>query len=191
MAQLVIPGAAQVAINMECSGQKVVNVIGISTAGPTTATEIAEVVRAAWEKTGGPLKARPPQVKMISYKVTKLDAGGAVIDVASAATGGSSTSSLSTMAASALILLGGGSRDRSTRGRLYHGPITEGAITEDGRSILPAYAGSLFTTYKGFRDDIAAAGMSWSVLSRKNSIAYPIDIINVASIIATQRRRLR
>jgi len=191
MPQLVIPGAAQVAIKMSCSGQDVVNVIGLGLAGNVSAEEVGNIVKTAWEANLGPLAYKPSVTKMVSYKVVKLDVGGSVAEIASAKAGGGTSTSLSTMASSALIVLGGGSRDRSTRGRLYHGPLAENAIDPDGRTILTSYRADLETCYKKFRADIAATGHSWSVLSRKNSRAYPIDIVSCASIIATQRRRLR
>lgn len=191
MVQLIIPGAAQVVIKGECSGQEVINVIGLNVAGTVSAESLANAVKTAYEATGGPLALKPTQFKMVSYKAMKLEANGAVAEVASAKTGGSSVPSLSTMAASALIILGGGTRSRSSRGRLYHGPLGETQIDADGRSINATYATQLQSAYNVFSNSIAASGHSWAVLSRKDSLARPVSQLTVASIIATQRRRLR
>lgn len=191
MAQLLIPGAVQVAIRMECSGQDVLNVIGVSGNFDEDLTVIANKVKTAWEKTGGPLRLKFNGVKMIGYRAVRLDAGGSVADVPSSATGGITTGSLATMASSALVNIGTATRNRSQRGRLYHGPLLETDINPDGRTVQATIVTNITSAYNQFRTDLETGGNPWLVLSRKNLSSSPVQTVSVQSIIATQRRRQR
>lgn len=191
MAQLLIPGAIQVSIKMECSGQDVVNVIGLSGDNFTDPNAAVAVVKAAWEKASGPMAIRSNLVRVVSYRAVVLSPVGSVAELGSSSVGGNTTVGISTMAAAALIGIGGATRNRSSRGRMYHGPIGEAQIDPDGRTLLTATRTQLTSVYTVFRNDLSAGGYPWVVLSRKNSTFTPVGEIAVSSIIATQRRRLR
>lgn len=191
MAQLIIPGAIQVAIRMECSGQEVVNVIGLDRNFVSDVGQAAQNVKTAWEATGGPLRLKPSLLKVISYRAVELNESGAVAEVASSASGSVGTSQLATMASSALVNIGAATRNRAQRGRLYHGPLTEGDINGDGRTVLPASVTALGNAYIQFRNQLDAAGTPWAVLSRKNLSFSRVTQVTVQPIIATQRRRQR
>lgn len=191
MPTLIIPGAIQVSIRMECSGQAVVNVIGLDRNFVDDMNVAANNVKNAWEAAGGPLILKPTQVKVLSYRAVDLNAGGAVAEVASTKTGGLSTAQLSTMSSSALVNIGASTRNRSQRGRLYHGPLSETQIDADGRTIPVTTQTSLLQAYTQFKNALDTAGTPWAVLSRKNLSFTRVTSLSVQPVIATQRRRQR
>lgn len=191
MVQLIIPGAFQVTIQGTTGGRAVDNVIGVSNAGGT-ALGAATAVRDAWERLGGPIKALHTSYIMSNYHAVDLSSGtGTIADLASTATGQVGTGSIATRAASALVKWNGGSRSRSTRGRLYFGPLTEAAINADGGTITAATVTDLNARFNQFRNDLTAAGYPLVVLSRKLAASFPVTTQAVESLIATQRRRIR
>lgn len=191
MVQLVIPGAVQVSIKMECSGQEVFNVIGVNGNFGENLTSVLTDVKTAWEAVGGPLRIKPSALRVVSYKAVALEPDGAIAEIGSTATGGLTTGTIATMASSALIILGGGTRNRSARGRLYHGPLHEGDINPDGRQLNTTFITAATAAYTQFRNQLNTSGNQWTVLSRKTSTAAPVESLSVAAIIATQRRRQR
>jgi hypothetical protein len=192
MAPLVIPGTVQVAIEMSCSGQPVWHVVHIfiDEGLDTPATTLADV-KTAWEASGGPLKQHSDAVTMVGYHYTDLRFPDGSVAFLGSSTAGLGTQSLSTMAACALVKLSSGTRDRSKNGRLYHGPLAEGDIAANGRTIEGTKLTSLATAYNQFRTAINVGSRKWVIASRKNLTSFPIESVSVASIVATQRRRLR
>lgn len=192
MAPLVIPGCVQIAIHMEASGQPVYNVIHLFIGeGIDTPTTTLNDVKTAWEASGGPLKTRSDQVKMISYNYTDLRYPDGTVQQLSSSTTGLGTAQFSTMAAAALIKLQSGTRARSKNGRLYHGPLVEGDINADGRTIDSTKLGQLQTAYNAFQTAMNVGERKWVVASRKTLTTAPIANVSIASVVATQRRRLR
>jgi hypothetical protein len=193
MVQLLIPSAYQVSIEMTVSGQQVINVIGIrSDEVQKTANDVCAAVKTGWEIANGPLKQLASQIQMVGYRCTDLRSTNGDIDFQpSTATGGMSGQSLSTLAVAALVQYGQGTRNRSSRGRMYFGPLSEANINTDGRTLLPTSLTSINAAMEVFRSHIAGANMQWAVLSRVQKQAYSINTVQVASVVATQRRRLR
>lgn len=189
---LIIPNAFQVAIEAEAGGQPVVNVIGVTNAAGTAAGAAA-AVKAAWEQANGPLSRLSSLVSARLYRAVDLSSAfGDIAEVTSSAVGGvTTTNSLSTLAASALVTWNGSTRSRSTRGRMYYGPLTETNLNPDGRTLPTATLATFNTMFDLFRTSLASAGYPLAVLSRKNEAAYPVTSSAVQSVIATQRRRIR
>lgn len=193
MATIVIPNTVQVAIEMVCSGQPVVNVLHFQYTGGAQISPAADLttVKNAWEKAAGPLKLKASIVSMVGYKYTYIGAlDGPTSYLASSTTGGSGTA-ISTMAASALVKLGGGTRSRSGSGRLYHGPLQETDINPDGRTLATTSVTAINSAYNFFRNECAIGGLELVVASRKRLTTSLATNIAVSPIIATQRRRLR
>lgn len=192
MATLIIPNAFQVSIEMETFAQPVVNVVGVTSASGT-AQGAAEAVKAAWEGAGKPLSQLSSQVVVRNYRAVDLSTVfGDIADVASTATGGlTPTGGYATLASTALIGWNGASRSRSTRGRLYLGPLLDTQINVDGRTLASATVSAMQNVFGTFRSNLASAGYPLAILSRKNLQAYPVSSHTVSTIIATQRRRLR
>lgn len=192
MATLVVPGAAQVGIEMTCSGQPVWNVIGLNIGATTDppATVLA-VVKTAWEAASGPLKLRSSLLTMVGYHYTDLRTATGAVGFLGSTTAGATSTTLSTMASSGLLKLSTGTRSRSQQGRLYHGPLGEAQINGDGRTLDPTFSGLLGTAYTTFLNALNSGGYPWAIISRKLSEFNDVDTASPAGIIATQRRRLR
>jgi len=194
MAQLIVPNAFQTVVEMEVSGQQIINVIGIHSAdAATSAIQVGVAVQAAWEMTGGPLSQLSTFTNMGGYRTTDLrSADGSINFFGSTAKGGFGASQLSTLAVSGLVQYGTGSRNRSSRGRLYFGPLAENQINADGRTVAAAPRASIGAAFEQFRVTIGGGDLSWAVISRVRSTAYIISTEPVvANVVATQRRRLR
>ncbi|AXH79415.1 MAG: hypothetical protein [Circular genetic element sp.] len=191
MASLVIPGAALVTIRALCSGRSVVNVIGVQNTVGTDPADVLANIKQAWEATSGPLSYRPVGLVMEGYEYTDLSSAEGPTGFLGSTKAGGITSQISTMASAALISLGGGTRSRSARGRLYHGPLTEEQVNADGRTLEATQQGYLNTAYENFRLALKSETSDWVVLSRLKSQYTVIGSVATSSIIATQRRRLR
>lgn len=191
MTALVIPNCFQVTIQMSAGSHAVENVIGVENASGTSAAAAA-AVKAAWEVASGPLANMSNLISMVNYHAVDIGStGGTITDLASSATGGLSTATLSTRAACALIKWNGSNRARSTRGRLYFGPIREADIDPDGATVSSAIRTTFATAFTNFRNSLTSSGYPLVVLSRKTSTATVVTQHAVETLVATQRRRIR
>jgi hypothetical protein len=192
MAQLIIPGAFQVAINAKAGSQDVVNVVGVLNPSGDAAGA-ANAVKTAWTITGGPVKRLSTLYVLSNFTAVDIgNANGSISVVADSTTGGvSTTNAFATAGACALVKWNGGTRSRSTRGRLYFGPIMETDINPDGRTLAGTPQTGIITGFNTFRSSLAASGYPLVVLSRKMSQAFAVTSSTVESTIATQRRRIR
>jgi hypothetical protein len=192
MATLVIPQTMQIAIEMTCSGQPVWNVLHFKDTGTFGVPSVVLAnVKTAWEKAAGPLKIKSSSVTMVGYHYTDLRSTTGAVAFLGSTTAGGVAGGLSTMASTALIKLSTGTRSRSQQGRLYHGPLLETQINTDGRTLDSTHATALATAYNGFISDLNVGTFYWAIASRKLLTSTPITSVGVASVIATQRRRLR
>ena len=191
MGQLVIPDCFQVTIQMTAGGRAVENVIGVRNASGSAAGA-ATNVQSAWEQSSGPLAELSSLVAMVNYHAVDIGSGsGAIADLASTTAGGISASPIATRAASALIQWNGSTRNRSSRGRLYFGPIHAGALNSDGATLDSTYATAYDHAFTLFTNSLSANGYPLVVLSRVLSQAFNVTSHAVEATIATQRRRLR
>jgi hypothetical protein len=150
-------------------------------------------VLAAWKVATGPLSRLSSLVAMTGVRAVDISSGsGAIVTVNDTTAGGvASTNSLATRGACALVQFNGGTRSRSSRGRLYFGPIMETDINVDGATVGGATVANLGTAFTAFRNSLNGSGYPLNVLSRKLSQAFPVTSQTVETIIATQRRRIR
>jgi hypothetical protein len=192
MGQLVIPGCFHVSIEMVAGGRQVVNVIGVANSGGTAAGAGAAVL-AAWKVASGPLSRLSNFVAMTNVHAVDIgSSGGAIVDIPDTTVGGqTTTNSLATRGACMLVRWNGSTRNRSSRGRMYVGPIREADIQADGATMDTTLLATWNTAITNFRSSLAGAGYPLQVLSRKTSTAYPVSTHGCESIIATQRRRIR
>lgn len=192
MTQLIIPGAFQVTIMGVTGGRDTFNVIGVTSA-TSTAAEVAARVKVCWEAEDGPLANLPPAYVVSGYKAVDLSsADGAIAVVESGHAGGLGVgSSIATRAASALVQWNGGTRSRSSRGRLYFGPLAESQIDVDGATLTGSTQTALETAFSDFVSNMNEAPNLLAVLSRKNSSATQVTSHTIETTIATQRRRIR
>lgn len=192
MAQLIIPDAYRVSIEAESGGQTVTNVVGVVNGGGT-ALGAAQAVQTAWKVATGPLTQLTNLYALTGFRALDLSStNGDIAFVADVATGSNaSASGKATNAASALIKWNGGTRSRSSRGRMYYGPLREDQINPDGRTLLTAQVTALNTAFNAFRTSLSSAGYPLAVLSPTLSQAFLVTSSTVESVIATQRRRIR
>lgn len=192
MAQLIIPGAFRVAIEAESGGQVVTNVVGVSNGGGT-AQGAAEAVQTAWKIANGPLVRLTSLYQLTGFRALELgSANGGIAFVGDNTLGGSTTTpNKATNAACALIKWNGGTRSRSSRGRLYHGPLREVDCNGDGRTLEATTRTNLETAYAAFRASLSASGYPLVVLSPTLNQAFPVTSSSVELVLATQRRRIR
>jgi hypothetical protein len=191
VAGLVIANCFQVSIQFTDSGHAMENVIGVENASGTAAGAAA-AVKAAWEIASGPHSLRSSSTTMVNYHAVDISSlSGTIADLASTTAGGAGAGPLSTRAASALIKWNGSSRARSTRGRMYTGPLREAEINNDGATVASAAITALNTAFTNFRNSLGTAGYPLVVLSRQTSTATIVTQHSVESTIATQRRRIR
>jgi hypothetical protein len=193
MATLVIPNTVQIVVEMACSGQQVINVLHFKTGVGTftNGNEALAAFKTAWERAAGPLKIRSSLVTMVGYKFTDISSLNGAVASLSSNVAGSGAATISTMASSALVKFGGGTRSRSSSGRLYHGPLLETDVNADGRTLAAASATAITAAYNTLDTEMAAQGLQLAVASRKNSESFDVGSISTANVIATQRRRLR
>lgn len=190
MPGLVIANCFQVTIQGQAGGRAIDNVVGVENASGTAAGAAA-AVKAAWEVASGPLSQLANLYTVPNYHAVDLSsAAGTIADLASTGVGARATS-FSTRGACALIKWNGSSRSRTTRGRLYFGPIAEVDIQGDGASLTVGQITAFGTAFTNFRNSLSTAGYPLVVLSRKTSTATIVSSQAVEATIATQRRRIR
>jgi len=117
-------------------------------------------------------------------QVTKLDGSSGAVDVSVDGPFGGTGSDYICQGAE-VVSLKTGSRGPQARGRIYLGPIAEGA-TENGA--IPSSA----TTAEGWeaiRGDLAAAGTPLVVASYAHSVSRTVISCSVKPFLRTQRRR--
>jgi hypothetical protein len=191
MVQLIIPNTYRVAIEASSGGQVVTNVIGVSAAGGQ-AQAAAEAVQAAWKVATGPLSRLTGLYALTGFRALDLSsANGDIAFVSDTAAGTRGAGAKSTNGACALVKWNGGTRSRSSRGRLYFGPLMEVDIQTDGRTMETTAATALVTAFGAFRASLASAGFPLCVISPTLSQSFPVTSHAVESVIATQRRRIR
>lgn len=191
MPTLIIPDAFRVAVEASSGGRPIVNVVGVVNAGGTAAGAAA-AVQTAWKVAGGPLSRLGAHYALTGFRATDLSsATGEVALVGDSAAGSQGTGHKATNGAAALVKVSGGTRSRSSNGRMYWGPLLETDVDADGRTMDAAARTALQTAFTNFQTSLTSSGYVWSVLSPTLSIATPVTSIAVQPVIATQRRRIR
>ena len=189
--QLIVPNVYRCTIQAKSGTRAVQNVIGLrGTAGGQEAAAAA-ALKAAWEAAGGPARTRPTQYLTQGYYVVDLSSANGGIATLAGAQAGLLAGHNSTNAACALVKLNGSNRSRSTRGRMYVGPLGEGEVAADGQTMNTTDRATLQSAVNQFKAALATAGFVWCVISVKNSSSSDVTAAQVETQIATQRRRIR
>lgn len=190
MATLVIPGAYMASLHFTVSGQEIVNVIGVS-GNFLSSGVVAKAVGDVWTNLSGPHDLLPAAV--VLSKVKAVDIGtptGEVFEQVYNKAGGGTTP-MGPLSSSAVVRAGASTRSRSGKGRLYYGPLPQGMVHTDGRTLTPSTITALNTRFTYFKDQLIAREMNWVILSRKLLSFTPVETVSVAQVLGTQRRRLR
>lgn len=189
---VIIPNAYRVSIVMSSGTRDVVNVVGVLGTASGQETAAATAVLAAWKVANGPLSKLCNLVAMQWVEATDLSSSsGGIARVADTTTGTLTGLSLATAGAAALVKWNGNSRSRSTRGRTYYGPIDEGMISADGRTLSSSAKTNVNTAFTNFRNSLVTAGFPLQVISRTQNAVHAVTLQTVEDTIATQRRRIR
>lgn len=134
----------------------------------------------------------PSQYTLPSVKVWDLSSlDGAIAEATGANAGTNVGTTLATNAACALVKWNGATRSGSSRGRIYHGPLTEAMVNSDGRTLASASQTSIKNAWQQVVDGLVTDGMPMCIISRKRLDATNVSSVAVESVIATQRRRIR
>ena len=187
---LIVPNCYLVAIKMSSGGQDVVNVIGVQ-ASSSTAQAVAQTVKDGWVLSGGPMNKHATTTTGVGVTAMDISSANGAIAVVPFTNAGTEAGALATNGSCALVSYGGGTRSRSSRGRLYHGPLREGQIESNGRHLTATALVNINNGYVVFKNHLNAAGMFWTVISRKLQTANNIGAPSTQLLIATQRRRIR
>lgn len=192
MGTLIIPNAYQVTIHGSAGSHQVDNVFCLQGASAGDEAAAAAAFQVAWETTSGPLARLCFRYSVIDYTAVDLStAGGGIAVLTSGATGGTVSVDFATRAASALIKWNGSSRDRTTRGRTYYGPLSEDQVDSDGASLTSTAQSQITTAFNAFRASLNVSGFPLAVASRKDSKATIVTAQTVEITLASQRRRIR
>jgi hypothetical protein len=191
MAPLVVPEVGRVAIMGRAGTQQVVNVIGVRLPAGRTISQALASVKAAWEATPGPCSQLSAQYKVEAYVGTDLSSLQGEVAQLTSTKVGVVTGDAATAGACFLIKAKGNTRSRSGNGRMYLGPISETAVSADGRTITSGFMSGVAADMEGFRSKLATDGNAWCVISQVLATATTVTAINVDPLVATQRRRIR
>lgn len=193
LAQLILANVYRVAIRMVAGGHDIINVLHVEGTASGQEAAAAAAVLAGWKVATGPLTQLSAIVAMA--EVTAMDlssSSGGISIVTDTTTGGKgSSNALATRGACALIKLNGGTRSRSTRGRVYYGPVMESDIATDGATLAGESVTAFTTAFGALKTSLSSAGFTLGVASRKTSTFTSAGTIAVETTIATQRRRIR
>jgi hypothetical protein len=192
MPTLVIAGAVKVEILGSIAGRQVANVLGAVNTGGAGATpaqldSLADTTLITWRSTLLPLISDAYEVREV--RATSLNT--ATAPQATRTNPGSGTKSNgSSSQVAQLIKLLTAVRSRSSRGRVYLPPPGDGDVNSSG-FLLNQQIVDLTAAWTQLYANWAGVGFTPAVLSRTDSVAYPITGFAVDSKVATQRRRLR
>lgn len=193
VATLVIPNVYRCAIRMAAGGRSITNVVGVRGTSSGQQAAAAAAVLAAWKVASGPLSRLSSLVTMVDVTAIDLSSTSGGIAIVSDTTAGGITTSnaLSTRAASALVSWNGSTRSKSSRGRMYFGPLMEIDIQGDGATLDTTRQTALGTAMTNFRTSLSTANFPLCVISQKLASSTDVTSQAVQSTLATQRRRIR
>lgn len=191
MPPLIIPNVYRVAIVGTCGAQQVVNVLGVRGTSSGLAENVASAALLRWTAAGGPLSQLSAAYLLQSITVTDLSSSTGGIAVRTSTAIGGNAVNPATAGACALIKWNGGTRSRSTRGRVYFGPITESQVDTTGQTLTSAARISIDAAWTQFRTAMTTDGYPLVVISRTLNLATDVTGQSTQVTIATQRGRIR
>lgn len=192
MAQIVIANTYRTTVKAVFGGQEIQNTFHFLGSGPGQETACCTALQVAWKIASGPLSRFDAKYTLVEFEAIDLSSVNGGIWVITDTTSGTRVSTATAgRQTSALITYNGQTRNRSSRGRTYLGPLYESDIAIDGASLEAASVTAIGTAMTNFRTSMNTAGFPMQVLSRTQVQNYPVTLQRVEPIIATQRRRLR
>jgi len=194
MTTLVVQNAVEVTVQMIHGGRTVDNVLHFevpTSFSPADLATLTNAVKTNWESVTGPMSVHHTGTAVVQYKAVDLRSTTGQIYLLASTKTGAVTGNGAVMSACALVTVGGGTRNRTGNGRVYHGPLGISQVNVDGRSLVAATQTGITAAYNDFLSKMNAATFPWRVCSRKNRLLYPITNVATQTVLATQRRRMR
>lgn len=190
--QIVIANTYRVTMRAVFGGQAIENVYHFTGSAPGQEQACATQFQAAFKNVAGPIRLWDNKFTLVEFEAVDLSSINGGIWVINDTTAGTRTAAeCSGRQVCALITYNGQTRNRSSRGRLYHGPLYEGDIATDGATLNTTPQGLISTSYSNLRNLMISNGFQPCVLSRVLVQTFAITQARVENTIATQRRRLR
>ena len=189
-APLPVPGALQVALTYDVSGQPATVVFGcggpgIVDATASTATALAHAAHTLMR----PLMATSATLTQITAREAVPD--GATYALALPASNRTGTAAGNLVTAYATLVRWGTTQGgRSGRGRTFVPAFTTGGINADGRTLSSTYLTAAAAFGAGMVANTADVE-AFSIVSKRKGDAYSVESYSVSSIVGVQRRRLR
>lgn len=185
-----VPGALQVALTYDVSGQPATVVLGCGgpanvTATPAIATALAHRAHDLMR----PLMATSATLTSITAREAVDD--GPNFQLALPATNRTGTAAGNLVTAYATLLRWGTTQGgRSGRGRTFVPGFTTAGINADGRTLSSSFLTAAQAFGTGMTNNDAATE-PFTVISKRRGAAYSVESFSVSSIVGVQRRRLR
>lgn len=192
MAQIVIANTYRLTVKALFGGQEVQNTFHFLGSGPGQEQACCTAAQTWWKAAASCLSRFDGKYTLVEFEVIDLSSiNGGIWVIADTTAGTRATTASAGRQTSALITYNGQTRNRSSRGRTYLGPLYESDIAVDGATLEAASVSAIGTALTTFRNGMTAAGFAQQVLSRVLVQNFPVTFQRVEPIIATQRRRLR
>lgn len=192
MAQVVVNRGYRVTIKSRIGSQQVVNVLHFLGQASGLEQEAAQTMSTFWKGTdGGLVYLGNNAMTFEGVEAVDLSSLNGGIWYEASNVPYLSAAQLATAGAAALVQLNGQTRNRNSRGRMYLGPVREADLASDGRTLASAAKTRVSDLVADMRAAMAVEGFELQVLSRATSTMFPVTLVRVADIIATQRRRIR
>lgn len=190
--QIVLANTYEATVRMVSGGRAVDNVFHFTGTGSGQEQACCTALQTSWKGSGKPFAYMDNKVSLVSFQVVDLSTiNGGIYTIADTTAGSKTAASIATRAACVLVQYNGQTRNRSSRGRTYFGPLYEAEVDIDGAT-LTGSAQTLFAGYfTTFRAGMTTAGFTQCVLSRKLVASFAVTFQRIQPTIATQRRRLR
>lgn len=192
MAQVVINRGYRVTLKSRVGSQQVVNVLHFLGNAAGLEKDAAQAMFTFWKSLqGGYTLLGNNSMTFEGVEAVDLSSINGGIWWEADGTAYTSSLQLATAGAAALVQLNGQTRNRNSRGRIYLGPLREADLQGDGRTLVSTTKNRVSGIVNDMRTAMTAEGFDLQVLSRATSTMYPVTLVRVADIIATQRRRIR
>lgn len=192
MAQIIIANTYRCTVKATFGGQEVQNTFHFLGSGAGQEQACCTALQAGWKVASGPLSRFDNKYGLVEFEAIDLSSvNGGIWVIADTTLGTKTTTACAGRQTAALITYNGQTRNRSSRGRTYLGPLYETDIGLDGATLEAASVTAIGTAMTNFRTTMTTAGFALQVLSRTLVQNFPVTFQRVEPIIATQRRRLR
>lgn len=195
-APLPITGGVRVVHKGTISGQQVFMTHGVKMTGAPTVAHLQALADAARSSFDTHITVLLPSGFVRSETVVQDLSPLSAASAAATSTGiGGNGAITETLSVAAIVQWRTARAGRSYRGRTFHAPLIGGAVAADGRTIVAANLNAILLAWQAYRNAINALtttnGGKVAVLSTRRGTAEECTAVTVASVVGSQRGRLR